>query len=203
MLCKLVSTIVGLFLLFVGLIGATRLPADDDSLARTVYQPTDCPLPCFMGIRPGVTRVDHALDLLRTHDWIDHYSIYAGNLTSFYELHWSGAQPDYIDTDAATQMVHLAPQNSVDALSIPTHVPLGALVLLVGQPALVETLPVGAPETVTLMVYFADQPFFVRATAQCPLNRRHFWHAPTTLHMNQQMRPVSGVWDGRFPRTRC
>ncbi len=53
----------GLFLLPVLLIRAQ--PYDDGGLRAFLTPPEDCPAPCFMGIRPGVTTTEEALEILK------------------------------------------------------------------------------------------------------------------------------------------
>jgi hypothetical protein len=42
---------------------------------RALLLPDDCPIPCFIGIQPGVTTADEAIAILRRHPWINHPSL--------------------------------------------------------------------------------------------------------------------------------
>jgi hypothetical protein len=45
---------------------------DHDLRGLLVPHQDDCPAPCFMGIRPGVTSLDQAIYVLEEHEWVGH-----------------------------------------------------------------------------------------------------------------------------------
>lgn len=45
-------------------------PYDDHEL-RALLMPEGCEMPCFMGIRPGVTTVDEAVKILENSGWVN------------------------------------------------------------------------------------------------------------------------------------
>ena len=76
-----------------------------------LMSPVGCSKPCFLGIRPGITTLHEAFDLLRTHAWVDSVEI------QFYEMdvrglratglltwRWSDAHPAMIDDTSPGRM---------------------------------------------------------------------------------------------------
>jgi hypothetical protein len=73
----LFSSAILLTLLFAACIGIIRAqPYDNSDLSAFLTPPEGCPMPCFMGIRPGVTTVEEAIAILEAHEWIDTVSRY-------------------------------------------------------------------------------------------------------------------------------
>jgi hypothetical protein len=46
-------------------------PYENHDLRAFLLPPEDCPAPCFMGIRPGVTTAREALAILEAHEWVE------------------------------------------------------------------------------------------------------------------------------------
>lgn len=66
-LIRLALPFLALFTATIGLIRAR--PYDDHGL-RDLLLPLDCPAPCFMGIRPGVTTLEEAQSMLENISWV-------------------------------------------------------------------------------------------------------------------------------------
>jgi hypothetical protein len=49
-------------------------PYDDHDL-RLLLVPEDCEMPCFMGIRPGVTTAEEAMQILEASGWVEQMTI--------------------------------------------------------------------------------------------------------------------------------
>jgi len=89
-----------LALLTFTIIGVTcAQPYDDHGLSETLLT-TDCQLPCFMGIRPGVTTQDAALQLLKMNPWVAQVSplVSVGGFT----WTWNGQQPAFLQDGFAS-----------------------------------------------------------------------------------------------------
>ena len=84
--------LVGILAIPIAIINAQ--PYDDRELRSILIPPDDCPAPCFMGIRPGVTSFDQAINILQSHEWIAQMQLtkrYNNRWTyAFWE--WSGSQ---------------------------------------------------------------------------------------------------------------
>jgi len=66
---KAVTALVALWALPILMIRAQ--PYHGDALTQFLLPPADCPVPCFLGVRPGVTTASEAFALLEAHPWID------------------------------------------------------------------------------------------------------------------------------------
>ena len=73
-------------------------PRHDTALADFLVPGMDCLPPCFLGIRPGMTTVDEALVILRSHEWVNEARLQAnGQGYGQIRWDWSGLQTDLID----------------------------------------------------------------------------------------------------------
>ncbi len=68
-------------------------PYDDHEL-RALLMPEGCEMPCFMGIRPGVTTVDEAVKILERNNWFQaiHVSNSVGSITPSLTIQWEWSQ---------------------------------------------------------------------------------------------------------------
>ncbi|MAS36698.1 MAG: hypothetical protein CL610_22025 [Anaerolineaceae bacterium] len=69
MVYRPVLLLLGLLVLPILVIRAQ--PYDETGLGTFLTPPKDCPAPCLMGIRPGVTPFYQARRILQTHGWIE------------------------------------------------------------------------------------------------------------------------------------
>jgi hypothetical protein len=70
-------------LLTAGLVGLIHTQFYDDTEVRDLLlPPATCPAPCFMGIRPGVTTYDEAVEILEAHSWVERIESYGDALAS-------------------------------------------------------------------------------------------------------------------------
>ncbi len=81
---------------------------DDSDLRALLTSSVDCPEPCFLGIRPGVTSFDRAIRILETHDWVDQL-----DLTDRYNNRWTFALWQWNGSQAL--LPHTSDQNSLSA----------------------------------------------------------------------------------------
>jgi hypothetical protein len=91
----LLKSTFALTLLFTTCIGLIRAQPYDDSDLRAFLTPPDgCPMPCFIGIRPGVTTADEAIALLQASERIAEMNVNlhpdSGEITSV-RWTWSDA----------------------------------------------------------------------------------------------------------------
>ncbi len=114
--------------IFAALVGLIRARPYDDSELHAILVPSDgCALPCFMGIRPGITTVQEAYDLLERHPWVDHvkqHIWFSGPNNNLFSWTWSGQQPAFINS--AAPGVFSAHGSLVDVVQVSTTIPLGA-----------------------------------------------------------------------------
>ncbi|PJF40003.1 MAG: hypothetical protein D6737_07555 [Chloroflexi bacterium] len=86
---------------FFSVIGLIRVQPHHDEILRDFLSPPDgCLSPCMMKIRPGVTTIRDAIDLLRAHEWVDTLEIRDDDRNAIIDgvnWSWSGAQSELID----------------------------------------------------------------------------------------------------------
>ncbi|MHB8624734.1 MAG: hypothetical protein ACYDBJ_18840 [Aggregatilineales bacterium] len=126
-------------------IGAIRAmsPTNDPlALRRAILNPGRCPMPCFIGIRPGVTSIHEALQILRSSPYLDPNSITAlapGESAGSFTINWRtpGAMLSGSQAERAGQDVLIENEPGSDAVKIiivHINVPLGDFVPLFGPP---------------------------------------------------------------------
>jgi hypothetical protein len=113
------SRIISLFApvlstLFVAVIVVIQAqPYEGDRLRALLASRGSCPMPCFLGIRAGMTPGDEALAILQNHAWVDRKSIFMitdeARQYSRVTWHWSGQQPDFLTGSAYMTYPHPHP----------------------------------------------------------------------------------------------
>jgi hypothetical protein len=128
---KIAAILTLLFTVCIGLIRAQ--PYDDSQLRAFLTPPEGCPMPCFMGIRPGVTSFDDAKAIIERHAW-------TGNEVVVHRLdtllwNWSGLQPQWIEGQYRRgSLGRNINTNLVGGILIGTHIRFGDMWLLLGKP---------------------------------------------------------------------
>jgi hypothetical protein len=152
-------------------------PRDDSDLRAFLTPPDGCPEPCFMGIRPGVTTVDEAEQILKVHPWIKYVPSrprYNGYMIEFI---WNGKQPGWIGNDSLTGVGIV--NGKVTSISLYLNRPLGEFQLLYGQPnwSMFSTLSSGKAAAYS-DVYW-NQSIGATVLRDCPLS--DIWNTPFTV----------------------
>ncbi len=117
-------SVVTLLLLSIAMIIIRAQPYQENRALRALLAPEGCEMPCFMGIRPGVTTVDEALALLENNDWVTNVHTSQSGIV----WDWTGKQPDFIRTDMQPTIIY-DPRNLVDLLWLYTSEPLGDMLI--------------------------------------------------------------------------
>jgi hypothetical protein len=174
---------------FATCIGVIRAQPYDDSQLRAFLTPPDlCPLPCFMGIRPGAMTVDEAVTLLEAHEWVEtthdntvvNYRSASVNVSGVILWDWSGLQPPLIDESFSGRL--WITRGQVTGMYIGTHIRLGELWRLLGQPDIGLIVRSDTDETyLALIANYTDIPLGVGADWHCPVNATTYWHAPLRI----------------------
>jgi hypothetical protein len=174
-LFKVVAVLTILFTACIALVHAQ--PYDDTQLHAFFAPPDNCPHPCFMGIRPGVTTVEQAMAILEAHEWIadvDRYEATDGRGVTSLTADWSGEQSEFIE--GSEELWLGVEHNIVQAVLIPTRVPLGYIWLLFGAPDYGDIV-FGAflPSARYAAIYFDIDSIFVNDDL-CPIES--IWNLP-------------------------
>ncbi len=190
-------------LLFAVMIGAVHaLPGEDDTLAAFIAPPEGCPAPCWQGIRPGITTVGEAFDILERHAWIDHMIVtesFGARGNGFIGWAWSGQQPAPIDGRLRGAM--WVSDNVVQSVRIPTTISFGALWLRFQRPAKGSfrlALDAQAMDHVVIhMAAYPDYKFVAWNEVTCPLRMADFWGAPMSIQFTNT--PSADLAEYRLP----
>jgi hypothetical protein len=168
--------------------------AEADRLLREFLQPPPgCEMPCWIGIRPGETTIDHAVELLEAHPWIEHVSRDDTPLYTYVYWRWNGQQPDFAFNDSARMPAYLWANNNaqgiVQYIALPTRIPYADIWLMLGKPELgaymvsdtrgAATLA-DRPNTRHVAAYF-DSSVVVDSSVFCPTRSNAFWQAGVSI----------------------
>lgn len=178
-LLKVTAVLTILFAVCIALIRTQ--PYDDTQLRAFFAPPGNCPRPCFMGIRPGITTVEEAMAILEVHEWIagvNRYEATDGRGVTALTAAWSGVQPGFIDADEELWLG--VEDNIVQRLIVPTRIPLAHIRLLFGVPqygSLGENRgPLSSPPAAGYFAAYFDTNSFFAASAACPIES--VWELP-------------------------
>jgi hypothetical protein len=168
--------LTGFFALALLLIRAQ--PYDDHDL-RAVLLPEDCEMPCFLGIRLGVTTFQEALKVLQAHPWVgDIYLSDPVDERSF-QVDWSGSQPAWMRGRALLQVQY----GVVQDIYLGTAIPLGDLWLALGLPDSVHYGTTFVSGTFDYFYFFRDGLVQSQAVIACPVGVYELWNAAQGLHL--------------------
>lgn len=193
---KLVLSLLGLLAVPIFLIHGQ--PYDDHEL-RSLLIPSGCPLPCFMDIRPGVTTVDEAADLLRRNPWVDASSVNVFERFNVVRLEWrwSGLQPSFFSDDSRGMGVatvlpgfnggaHLTDsERVVTGIVVFTTLPYGEARLLLGRGSNRAHYRLASQfiNPRISAVYPEDGVAVLSQLMRCPVHIGEFWNEPVTLEI--------------------
>jgi hypothetical protein len=187
-LLKLTFLLILVFAVCIGLIRAQ--PYDDSELRAFLTPPDGCPMPCFMGIRPGVTTADEALAILETHEWVGEIYTFNNGMTGeldYMNWDWTGKQSNLIQaaTDTYPNIGSLRiTDGTVTDINVPTLISLGDIWLLWESQMNFFTLVRGLDEDdpTTLIYYnrFSSHHASIAISTACPYFPT-FWNSAVAI----------------------
>lgn len=192
---------IPLFLLFFIPLALSRaLPYDDQNL-RAAVMPQDCQMPCFMGIRPGITTVEEAVRLLRASPWVDKVTDDANTLgTNAITWTWSPHKPSFIkDRSSGLLLAHTtdAQINVVDIVRIKTTVSVGDMALLwINDTAPIVSGPNGPRNEAYMQTTDYQNGVRMWSAVHCPVTKLKFLDTQATLDFGSQNTFSAGESDG-------
>ena len=192
----------GLFALPVLLIRAQ--PYDDSELRAFLTPPEGCPVPCFMGIRPGVTMYRDAMTILENHAWVTNlqFTLY-GDAPRNYNYarltwDWSDATPGFIDRRSPGSVVLTWTsfyqrrgdiENEVFAgtITLPTTVQMHLAQQFFGEPdsgVVGLNLDRTIDYTINYSLMNSARPTLMGLTTSlpCPANLTTYWHSRVEMY---------------------
>jgi hypothetical protein len=182
-LFRLTFTFTLLFTISIALIRAQ--PYDDSDLRAFLTPPEGCPAPCFMGIRPGVTTVDEAVEILEAHEWVgdveNNVTLGSNGIYSCpISWNWSDTRPDWLNIDEKSCM-WTNTNNIVTSAWVRTNYAIGDFWLAFGRAE--RSIVVGERESVLPGSYYQgiylQEDFLVRAGGTCPVT--NYWFEKTSI----------------------
>jgi hypothetical protein len=109
----------------------------DDLLALLNYS-DDCHAPCFMGITPGVTTYDEAIEILENHNWVETVILETTGRNEYYAIikwEWTDNAPEILRvTDLSSSVYSAYRDNIIYHLFVYPDVSLSTILLNFGLP---------------------------------------------------------------------
>jgi hypothetical protein len=173
--------------LFCGLLALTHLiPQNNQATADFFAAPADCAMPCWAGIRPGVTHLDEALQILQHHPWIGHMAmegeLASGKTSALIWWHWNGQQSPLIDGSVDGRLI--SQNDVVQFVIVSTRVPMGDARLVLGPPSMGKLSRDAVDSTATKFAHLAVYDgLTLQSPATCPVRLTQLWHLPTQLYL--------------------
>lgn len=170
-----------LTLLFSVPIAAIRAQPYTNRVTPTLI-PTDCPTPCFMGIRPGVTPMRESAEILDAHEWVANgQADFPKELRDapFFDAvlrkttitwRWSSSLPDWIVGDQRGGMT-IQDARVLD-IGISTRLTLGDILLAFGSPTEAYFFGSKDGQRLEYTLWYAESGIIIIAHGACP-----FWRA--------------------------
>jgi hypothetical protein len=182
MIRLLVRPMLASVFVFAALVGVIRAQPYDDSELRAILTPLDCPMPCFMGIRPGVTPIEEAVMILTAHEWATDVRVFYNRGGRLYQAQWawSGQQPAFIDGSKLSYIY--AQDGIVETINTETTVPFGNLWLILGTPD--RGNGHGLSRRATFVFHNAGylrSSLGIQSVMRCPIHLRNIFETTVTI----------------------
>lgn len=169
-----------------------------DQTIRALLIPSDCLSPCFMGIRPGITRMTEAHDLLEAHPWVGDIEsrLDSGCCTIAVSWRWNGHQPDMLGDNENTVYFVYDPatgEQIVQNIALHTRITGGEAILALGEWSLADTGALKGLDRAYVEILYRRQFISLSADISCPLSRWRLWQAPITFALSKSDQDITGM----------
>jgi hypothetical protein len=173
------------FTLLLGVvIAAIRLqPYDDSSIRIALMSSPDCALPCWQGIRPGVTTGQEALAILHDHPWVNTIQS-RGDFEAGFPgtIIWTwNDTPPVVRQIFVTSGRLLIINNLVEYVRFPTSLHFGDIWMTFDHPD--QGLFVGALNSAQTFHQASYAMLTVESTFNCPFNLETLWQTPVIVEL--------------------
>jgi hypothetical protein len=180
-------------ILFVVGVTLPQLQPYDDSALRSIFVSSeDCVLPCWQGIRPGLTSGVEAIALLQTNPWVNYLRV-RGDLEAgapgTITWSWSGMQPTHLAGSTGGRL--LVMHNIVQYVRFSTTLQFGDIWMGYDHPEAGLLTGPNSPATQQQIFHqasFHDGKLMVESTLTCPMKFGALWYTPVTVELRQEMR---------------
>ncbi len=107
--------------------------------AHELYQfllPKGCPVPCLMGIRPGITTMDEAVAILEANSWVGQIEKESNGYSHTIKWTWNNQIPKRIIPTSHGQIsaTQISGKLLVDTIMISSFLQLGEVYVILGPP---------------------------------------------------------------------
>jgi hypothetical protein len=165
-------------------------PRDESEMRRLLAPPDGCAMPCWQGIRPGITTAGDAVALLSQHAWggrIIMTYFDAGKGDGIIAWTWNA---DGLEEIARLHGVRLHVRDGVVYnISLPPGIPLRDVWLAFGDPSEGEWAIVDRPYTkgyrIQQELSYGDSGVYVSSRAACPASLNELWDAFSTVQLGE------------------
>ena len=176
-----------LSLIFMGAIGLIRArPYDDAELRGFLNPPEACPAPCFMGIRPDVTRTDEVLAALESHAWVERAFLVDTDIPGQTRIDWRWSRQQQNPLAARLPGYINLRHGVVQNVSVSTMIPLGDVWLTRGQPDTyllsVYQYEYSGPMLIGYFNFYRTQKLWVSGETRCS-RLAAVLHSPVNINM--------------------
>lgn len=155
-------------------------PYANPDVAAFLTPPAGCEMPCWLGIRPGVTDLLAAIRLLEASPWVDHVYPPYDSINGFVHWDWN---PRFSLADRESPGIIFARNGIVRSIELNTDIAFGDLWLVAGAP------PMGtvafSRESIFRYSAYPDIGLQVTNLVRCPAYARAFWDSSVDLKFNR------------------
>lgn len=154
----------------------------DERAPVAVLRPINCRAPCFMSIRPGITTIDQAIDLLRRNLWVSQVDAIPNELhPNQISWRWNAKAPEFLqrsDTSYDGQILATT-DRKVSWIRFNTTLEIGAIPQILGNPQddaiiVVSAGNIPAPpdpsNSAIVMYWFRPLHLSASVVRSCPLD---------------------------------
>ncbi|MBI1278945.1 MAG: hypothetical protein GC179_12525 [Anaerolineaceae bacterium] len=103
---------------------------------RQLLLPEGCPNPCLMGIRPGITTMDEAAEILQANPWVGQIEKEVNNFGETLKWNWNDRTPKRIipTSSGLISAVQTSGKSLVEGITISSFLQLGEVYVVLGLP---------------------------------------------------------------------
>ncbi len=158
-------------------------PYDDHQL-RALLLPEGCPAPCFMGIRPGVTTEDEAVQMLLATNWVTYQPSKVTADRYLIDFRWSRNQPAFFRTNEILELTILDTGiKKVESIRIwfSNKLSLGNFYLALGHPNRYQANMYAAPSPYAYLIMlnqFENDQMTLNWALECPIKLSRLLQQP-------------------------